>query len=276
MKIEDVQGTLQKQIIADLNVKPTIVVDDETDRRIDLLKEYAVNCGARSMVLGVSGGVDSTTAGRMIVLACERARAEGHNIRSIMVRLPYGEQRDEDDALKALEFIGADEVMVINIQGAADAMLFQLNYEVQFQTRAEQDFVMGNIKARQRMIAQYAIAGASNGLVVGTDHAGEAVMGFFTKFGDGAADIMPLSGLTKNQVREIAAYLGAPQHLVNKTPTADLEDLNPGKPDEEAFGIPYEHVDTFLKGGQVPTESAKVIIETFNKTAHKRELPVTL
>ncbi len=94
------------------------------------------------------------------------------------------------------------------------------------------DFVLGNTKARMRMVAQYTIAGASGGLVIGTDHAAEAVMGFFTKFGDGACDLAPLSGLVKNQVRAIARHFGAPESLVEKVPTADLEDLSPGKPDE--------------------------------------------
>lgn len=81
------------------------------------------------------------------------------------------------------------------------------------------------------MVAQYAMANARNGLVIGTDHAAEAVMGFFTKFGDGACDLAPLSGLVKGQVRALASRLGAPESLVNKVPTADLEELQPGKPD---------------------------------------------
>ncbi|GII28639.1 hypothetical protein Pmi06nite_20810 [Planotetraspora mira] len=96
----------------------------------------------------------------------------------------------------------------------------------------QQDFLLGNIKARQRMIAQYAVAGALGGLVVGTDHAAEAVTGFFTKHGDGAADVVPLAGLTKRRVRAIAHTLGMPGTLIHKTPTADLESLRPGRPDE--------------------------------------------
>src|SRR5512142_3273905 len=84
-------------------------------------------------------------------------------------------------------------------------------------------FHLGNVKARQRMIAQYALAGATRGLVIGTDHAAEALTGFYTKFGDGAADILPLSGLNKRRVRALAQHLGAPEQLVFKTPTADLE-----------------------------------------------------
>ena len=119
---------------------------------------------------------------------------------------------------------------------------------IDFRDAGHQDFVMGNIKARQRMIAQYAIAGAIDGLVVGTDQAAEALMGFFTKFGDGAADITPLTGLSKRRVRAMARLLGAPEDLVMKVPTADLESLAPLRPDEDAYGVTYEQIDDFLEG----------------------------
>ena len=124
------------------------------------------------------------------------------------------------------------------------------------------------------MVAQFAIANANNGLVIGTDHAAEAVMGFFTKFGDGACDLAPLSGLVKGQVRAIAKYLGAPLHLVQKTPTADLEELRPGKPDEEAHGVTYAEIDAFLHGEKVSEAAYATIVRTYDNTRHKRELPL--
>jgi NAD+ synthase len=154
------------------------------------------------------------------------------------VRLPYGTQRDEEDAARALEFTRPDEALTINIKDPSDAMLLTLKRGgAQYIDDFQQDFVLGNVKARQRMIAQYAIAGSRAGAVVGTDHAGESLMGFFTKFGDGGADILPLSGLTKRRVRALAEALGAPSHLVNKVPTADLESLTPQKSDEHSYGI---------------------------------------
>lgn len=143
-----------------------------------------------------------------------------------------------------------------------------------FEHAPQEDFVLGNIKARQRMIAQYAVAGARRGLVIGTDHAAEAVMGFFTKFGDGACDLAPLSGLTKGRVRELASHLGAPAELVRKIPTADLETLRPQLPDESAFGVGYDEIDAFLEGRPV-SESTMAIIERFYLAGrHKRTLPV--
>src|SRR5690606_739796 len=136
-----------------------------------------------------------------------------------------------------------------------------------------EDFVLGNIKARQRMIAQYAVAGAYGGIVVGTDHAAEALMGFFTKFGDGAADLTPLTGLSKRRVRALASALGAPDTLVYKVPTADLESLNPQKPDEHAFGLTYDQLDDFLEGKPVAPDVFERIVSIFRSTAHKRALP---
>src|SRR3954471_9769767 len=140
---------------------------------------------------------------------------------------------------------------------------------------SQADFHLGNIKARQRMIAQYAIAGASHGLVIGTDHAAEALMGFFTKFGDGAADILPLAGLNKRRVRAIAAHLGAPGNLVNKVPTADLETNTPLRPDEDAYGVTYEQIDDFLEGQAIPADAEARILKAYRTTAHKRALAVS-
>jgi NAD+ synthase len=138
---------------------------------------------------------------------------------------------------------------------------------------AQRDFLLGNIKSRQRMVAQFAVAGAHDGLVVGTSHAAEAVMGFFTKYGDGGSDLSPLARLNKRQVRAIAAVLGAPAEVIDKQPTADLEDLAPQKPDELAFGVRYEEIDDFLEGREVSGEAREKIITAYMKTRHKRDLP---
>jgi NAD+ synthase len=109
--------------------------------------------------------------------------------------------------------------------------------------------------------------------VIGTDQAAEALMGFFTKFGDGAADVIPLSGLTKRRVRALAQVMGAPQELVMKVPTADLESLQPGRPDEDAFGVTYEEIDDFLEGKPISAPAAEIIRRQWLATMHKRALP---
>jgi NAD+ synthase len=263
---------LQTQIISELGVKPMIDVGAEIERRVTFLANYLEDSGAKSYVLGISGGVDSTTAGRLAQLAVERLRAKGIDAKFYAVRLPYGIQRDEDDAQAALDFIQPDERLTVNIEDAAVGMLNHAYFAED--DPVKQDFVMGNIKARQRMVAQYAIAGQVSGLVIGTDHAAEAVMGFFTKFGDGACDVTPLAGLNKRQVRTLAQALGAPAAMANKVPTADLEDLNPGKPDEVAYGVTYDQIDDFLEGRDVGSNARSIILRHYISTTHKRVMPV--
>ncbi|MFD8546611.1 ammonia-dependent NAD(+) synthetase [Streptomyces sp. NPDC059649] len=266
---------LQQEIARDLQVPASFDAEQEIERRVAFLAEQLTSTGLRSLVLGISGGVDSTTTGRLCQLAVERARANGYEATFYAMRLPYGVQADEKDAQRALEFIRADRELTVDVRPASDAALqAAVDGGLVFRDAHHQDFVHGNIKARQRMIAQYAVAGAQDGLVVGTDHAAEAVSGFFTKFGDGAADVVPLTGLTKRRVRAVAAALGAPQELVTKVPTADLETLDPGKPDEDALGVTYDQIDDFLEGKPVPTPAFEAITRRYRLTAHKRALPV--
>ncbi len=271
----DDQRALQQRIRAELGLTDSFDARQEIERRVSFLAGYLQRTGCRSLVLGISGGVDSLAGGRLSQLAVEEARRRGHQARFYAVRLPYGEQADEADAQGGLDVIRPDNTLVVNIKPATDAMLEQLLASgLGFRDAGHQDFLVGNIKARQRMIAQYAIAGAHAGLVVGTDHAAEALMGFFTKFGDGAADITPLAGLNKRRVRALAAALGAPDALVYKVPTADLESLTPLKPDEDAFGVSYEQIDDFLEGKAIDDAAIETILRTYRLSAHKRALPV--
>ncbi len=245
----------------------------EIARRIDFIKGVLSKSGCRSLVLGISGGVDSLTAGRLCQLAVEQLRNEGQEAQFIAVRLPYKTQADEHDAQASLDFIQADTTTTVNIAAAVDGLMAAVSIEGLQPSEGLIDFTKGNVKARSRMVAQYAIANFTNGLVVGTDHAAEALMGFFTKFGDGACDLAPLSGLCKGQVRLLATALGAPQNLVFKAPTADLEELVPGKLDEHSYGCTYEEIDNYLLGNAVSAEATEIIERAFAKTAHKRALP---
>ncbi|MFC9158392.1 ammonia-dependent NAD(+) synthetase [Streptomyces bauhiniae] len=265
----------QKEIARDLQVPESFDAEREIERRTAFLAERLTSTGLRSLVLGISGGVDSTTAGRLCQLAVEQARAAGHEATFYAMRLPYGVQADEADAQLALDFIRPDRTLTVDIRPASDAALDAVVAGgVVFRDAYHQDFVQGNIKARQRMIAQYAVAGAQDGLVVGTDHAAEAVSGFFTKYGDGAADVVPLTGLTKRRVRAVADALGAPAELVWKTPTADLETLDPGKADETALGVTYDDIDDLLEGKPVAEPAYTTIVDRYHRTEHKRRLPL--
>jgi len=272
---DSVDESVRRRIARELDVAAATDPRLEIRRRVAFLAGTLVATGRRALVLGISGGVDSTTAGRLCQLAVEDVRRDGGEATFIAMRLPYGVQRDEGDAQTALDFIRADEVLTVDIKPASDAAIAAVrDGGLRLADAAQEDFVLGNIKARQRMIAQYAVAGAYDGLVVGTDHAAEAVTGFFTKHGDGAADVVPLAGLTKRRVREIAGELGAPPELVSKTPTADLETLVPGRPDEEAFGFTYAEIDDFLEGRPVDEVVALAVVERYRATDHKRRPPI--
>ena len=262
----------QQRIIADLHVSPTVDPAAEIERRVAFLVDYLRSTGAKGLVLGISGGQDSSLAGRLCQLAVERLRADGADARFIAVRLPYSVQADEDDAQLALTFIKPDRTITFNIHRAVDG------FEAEFDESVEEmiDFTKGNVKARARMIAQYAIAGQHGYLVVGTDHAAEAVTGFFTKFGDGGADVLPLSGLNKRQGKSLLQALDAPARLYEKLPTADLLDDNPGQTDEANLGLKYSDLDDFLEGLDVPDEVAEAIEARYRATEHKRQVPVTL
>ena len=266
----------QPGIIEELKIPAVFDLEAERERRIAFLADYLEAQKLKTYVLGISGGVDSSTAGRLAQLAVERLRARKVDARFIAMRLPYGEQRDEADAQRALEFIKPDEALVVNVKPAADAMRESLATSgLSYRDERHEDFVIGNIKARQRMIAQYAVAAAHAGVVIGTDHAAESLMGFFTKFGDGGADVLPLYGLNKRRVRALAEALGASVEISKKIPTADLEDLTPMKPDEDSYGISYEDIDDFLEGKHVPDEVYTTIYRFYDATHHKRVLPIT-
>ena len=265
----------QQEIIAALGVKPTIQPIEEIEKRTKFLADYLRQAGLNGFVLGVSGGQDSLLAGILAQRAIELRRQSGQNCRLHTMLLPYGVQHDRADAelaVKTIKSYGESSVIEhdIDIKPSVDALVANLYTSGQ----EISDFNKGNIKARMRMIGQYAIAGEYGLLVVGADHAAESVTGFFTKFGDGAADIMPLSGLTKRQGRAMLEVLNIPESLLNKTPTADLLDNNPIQPDETELGISYTEIDDYLEDKTISPKVAKIIENFYEKTQHKRNLPI--
>ncbi len=264
---------LQAKIIEELHVTPVIDPAEQVRSRIDFLKAYLRTTGAGGFILGISGGQDSSLAGRLCRLAVAELGEEGESARFVAVRLPYGVQRDEEDAQLALQFIDPQETISFNIRHGVDG--FAQDY-ADATGAAISDFGKGNVKARMRMIAQYAIAGEAALLVVGTDHAAEAVTGFFTKYGDGGADILPLTGLTKRQGRAMMRELGAPERLYLKEPTADLLDDDPGQSDEANLGLRYQDIDAYLEGEKVDSAVAERIEARFLQSRHKRTVPVSM
>jgi NAD+ synthase len=266
---------LQEEIIKELGTKPTIDPKEEIRKSIEFLKDYLRKYPfLKTFVLGISGGQDSSLAGRLAQLTMEEMRQETDDdtYKFIAVRLPYGSQADEADAKRALDFINPDVSLSVNIKEAVDAEVAALEEA----GVAISDFNKGNIKARQRMITQYGIAGGNQGAVIGTDHAAENITGFFTKFGDGGADILPLFRLNKRQGKMLLKELGAEEALYLKVPTADLEDGKPLISDEVALGVTYDDIDDYLEGKSIDEKAQATIENWWNKTQHKRHLPITI
>ena len=243
---------LQAQIIREMGVKPNMTEEqarEEVERRIQFICDYLEATGSRGLVLGISGGIDSTLAGRLCQLAVE------------------------EDAQEALRFIQPTRSLTFNIAEAVDG--FDTAYT---EATGEQisDFNKGNVKARARMIAQYAIAGGPGYLVVGTDHAAESITGFFTKFGDGGADLLPLAGLNKRQNQLLLRVLGASERLWAKPPTADLLDGVPGRTDEDELGLTYPQIDDYLEGKEIDEAAAAKLEQIYLRSRHKRTTPVTI
>ncbi|WP_150461042.1 ammonia-dependent NAD(+) synthetase [Nesterenkonia ebinurensis] len=264
---------LQKTIVEEMGVKPQVDPDEEVERRSDFLAAYAKYAGAQGFVLGISGGVDSTLAGYLSQKAAQKLREDGIDARFHAMRLPHGTQQDEADAQSSLEFIQPDHTHAFNIEKAVTGV--DVAFKETFGTRLA-DYHRGNVKARLRMTAQYAVAGENRALVVGTDHGAESITGFFTKFGDGGADILPNFTLNKRQIRQILKHLGADERIWSKVPTADLLDDNPGQLDETELGITYDQIDDYLEGRQIDDDAAARLEHRYLTTRHKRTIPVTL
>lgn len=267
--------SLQQKIIQELKVLPSINVEHEIRQSIDFLKEYAKTYSfVKGFVLGISGGQDSTLVGKLTQMAVDELNEEvGEQRYSFWaVRLPYGKQFDEQDCQDALAFIQPTHTYTVNIKEAVDASVRALS-----EAGVElSDFAKGNEKARERMKVQFSIAAMNSGVVLGTDHAAEAITGFYTKFGDGGADLMPIYRLNKRQGKQILAHLNCPEHLYKKVPTADLEEDRPSLPDETALNVTYEQIDDYLEGKEIPEAARNVLEGHYLRSQHKRHMPITI
>ena len=277
------KSEIHNKILKEMQVLPEINAQYEIDRRVELISRTLKNSGSKCLVLGISGGVDSATCGRLAQLAVEKLnrKEDSEKFRFIAVRLPYGSQIDESDAKISLNFINPSACLEIDVKLGVDGIHGEVARSLQdagFErsNTSELDFAKGNVKARARMTAQYEVAGILDGLVLGTDHSAENITGFYTKFSDGACDLAPLFGLSKRQVRQIAKELGAPDSIIKKTPSADLECLNPQRGDEVALGVKYDVIDNFLEGKTTSSDEDKTLINIYKRTQHKRLPIVTL
>lgn len=265
-------SSLREEIRSALDVSPTIDPAAEVSRRVGFLKDYLRASSTKGFVLGISGGQDSALAGRLCQLAAQESRLEGVAAEFIAVRLPYGVQADEEDAQVALRFIDPDRTIVINIKETSDAATKAVAEAL---GETPTDFVRGNIKARERMVVQYAAAGQHRLLVVGTDHAAEAVTGFFTKFGDGGVDVTPLTDSPNAKARKSFLTSAHRTAFPIRCPQPIWRTIGPLFPDEVALGVTYAQIDDYLEGKAVTVEAADRIERWYLQTRHKRAQPVT-
>ena len=234
------------------------------------LQERAAKAGARGFVFGLSGGIDSAVVARL----CQMAAPQ----RVLGVLLPcYSNSQDEIDArLVASAF--SIPVARVDLGASFDALTDVLNHAVKgLPTHVDvvdikQQMPEANIKPRLRMAALYYVANAMNYLVAGTGNRSEITIGYYTKYGDGGVDLLPIGGLLKSEVYELARELGVPQAVIDKPPTAGLW---VGQTDEEEMGFSYDTLEAYLTKGAsaVPAEVATRIERMRAASDHKRALP---
>lgn len=230
------------------------LVDWLNDQRTELYK-------MQGFVVGISGGVDSAVVAHLLA----KTNAPVHGL---ILPSPTTSQADIDDAIAVAKSAGLTYTIapISTVYTAfIDSMTSLFNADAD-----RQNVIAGNVQARLRMIALYAYAQSHNAVVVGTDNAAEWHMGYFTKFGDGGVDVVPLAHLTKSQVFEMATLLGVPDSVLNKAPSAGLW---LGQTDEDEMGVSYRDIDTHLMGESVSEQAMERIEYWHNRSHHKRMLP---
>lgn len=262
--------SLQQQIIERLGVQPTIDPAAEVRKRVDFLKQYVTNSGTSGLLIAISGGIDSAVAAGLCKIATDELSDEtGKEYLTLGVFQPYADQADIADSYAVADAFDLRYKAETNIAEAVDEIALEVEHS--FKQLGIPRHISrggkGNVKARTRMVMQYALAFDLNLLVVGTDHASEAITGFYTKWGDGAVDITPLSTLNKRQVRQLAAHLGVPKSVLDKAPTAGLWD---GQTDEGELGILYDDNSDYLEGKEIAPEVREKLERQYTKTEHKR------
>ncbi|HUC93060.1 MAG TPA: ammonia-dependent NAD(+) synthetase [Paenibacillus sp.] len=263
--------SLQQEIIAKLGVKPEINVEEEIRRRVDFLKRYVRESNTSGLLIAISGGVDSAVATGLCKRATDELTQEtGKEYMTLGVFQPHGDQSDIADSYATAEAFQLKYKAETNIEDAVTEITLEVEqaFKHMGMPRHLSRGGKGNVKARTRMVVQYALAFDLNLLVVGTDHASEAITGFFTKWGDGAVDVTPLSSLNKRQVRQLAAALGVPQSVLDKAPTAGLWE---GQTDEGELGITYEDNSDYLEGKEINPAVAEKLEQRYRVTEHKRQ-----
>ncbi|WP_093043396.1 NAD(+) synthase [Thalassobacillus cyri] len=240
-------------------------MEKRVDHLVSWIRQQVNDAGLNGALVGVSGGIDSAVVAYLI----KQAFPED----SIGVILPINQRvEDQKDAIAVVEGANLKKI------GIELTESYKTTYnEIQEQLQGNQDWNEenaqlngANLQARLRMSTLYSVAANYGYLVVGTDNAPEHYTGYFTKYGDGGVDLVPLIHMTKGEVREMARYLRVPSQVVEKKPSAELWE---GQTDEEEMGVSYHTIDAYLKGEQVAEKDKEIIESLHKKSAHKRIMP---
>lgn len=231
---------------------------------VDWLKQKQSESHTSGFVVGLSGGIDSAVVCGLL------KKAAPDNCLGLI--LPAGNsESDKTDAVKTAEAFGMPYLEIP--LGAYRNDLFR-DVEEGLKTLdkavADKQMTLGNLGARLRMATLYAVGNSLNYLVVGTDNAAEVYTGYFTKYGDGGVDILPLAHLQKAEVYDLAEILGVPQSVIQKPPSAGFF---ADQTDEKEMGVSYRAIDAFLRGEEISPEEKAIIQRLHRVSEHKRHLP---
>ena len=233
--------------------------EEETTKRVEFIKDILKQTGAKGIVYGNSGGKDCTLVGILCKKACEN---------TVGIIMPCGSSRnyesDKNDAEVLAAHFGID-TRIVDLKDARDALNIAVG-----EVATVSDSALSNVAPRLRMTSLYTIAASENRLVAGTGNRSEAYMGYFTKWGDGAYDFNPIADLTVTEVYEFLRYLGAPDFILEKEPSAGLFE---GQTDETEMGVTYKSIDEFLFTGQADEKDLQIIERYHRISEHKRRMP---
>ncbi len=249
-----------------MNLKTKFNIKNEIKSKINLLKKIILkNKNIKSLILGISGGIDSTLAGKICYMTVKKLKNQNKKIKFLAINLPYKKKID-NYCKEVLKFIKPTKFFCINI-----TPIIEINKKIFLKNKIElNDLFIGNLKSRERMKILYYFANLFNGIVIGTSNAVEIITGYFTKYGDGASDIKILKSFNKRQIINILKYLKCPKIIYSQIPTANLLDKYPNLPDEQELGIKYNIIDDYLEGKKIKKKEKTHIEKMFLKTKHKR------
>ncbi len=240
-------------------------IEKKIEHVVNWLREQVKESGTKGLIVGISGGIDSAVVANLIY------RAFPEN--SLGVIMPINSNpKDVEDGIAVAKQAGI-KYLQVDLSDEKCLMAEKVVEQLQISDLYDgerQRIMDANLRARLRMSTLYAIANNLNYLVVGTDNAAEVYTGYFTKYGDGGVDVLPIAPLKKCEVFEWARMLGVPQAILDRKPSAGLWE---GQTDEKEMGTTYEYIDAFLEGKEIPSVDREIIERLHRISAHKRTMP---